>query len=152
MSRHQSMHSTLFPCPFKVLRVFMTNWPRASIFSATWCTAVRKTNLHEPHDYLKQNLKLNQNWKHISASGRYNMIDDQLYYIWTDIWLTNCQFFFFFQSYNTIKFTTVTVISKQYHPPFQQWYCTMIAYVAAWLNYIVAFLLLVGNPCCISAS
>lgn len=86
LSRHQSMHSTLFPCPFKVLRVFMTNWPRASIFSATWCTAVRKTNLHEPHDHLKS-LKLNQNWKHISASRRWNMIDDELYYIWTDIWL-----------------------------------------------------------------
>lgn len=25
LSLHQSMHRTLFPCPFRVLRVFMTN-------------------------------------------------------------------------------------------------------------------------------
>lgn len=44
LSLHQSIHSTLLPCPFRVLRVFMTNWPRPSTFSATWCTAHRKTS------------------------------------------------------------------------------------------------------------
>lgn len=39
LSLHQSIHRTLLPCPFRVLRVFMTNWPRPSTFSATWCTA-----------------------------------------------------------------------------------------------------------------
>lgn len=35
LSRHQSMHSTLFPWPLRVRLVFMTNWPRASTRSAT---------------------------------------------------------------------------------------------------------------------
>lgn len=39
LSLHQSIHRTLFPCPFRVLLVFMTNCPRPSTFSATWCTA-----------------------------------------------------------------------------------------------------------------
>lgn len=53
-----------------------------------------------------------------------------------------------FQSFNTIQFTTVIIISKQYHTPFQRWYCTMMAYIVGQLYYIVAFLLLVGNLCC----
>ena len=39
LSLHQSMHRTLFPWPLRVLLVFMTNCPRASTRSATWCTA-----------------------------------------------------------------------------------------------------------------
>lgn len=105
LSRHQSMHSTLFPCPFKVLRVFMTNWPRGSIFSATWCTAVRKTNLHEPHDHLK-NFKLNQNWKQISASGKCNMIWWSAI-LYLDRWLYQIASFLFYLFNNTITFTTV---------------------------------------------
>ena len=38
LSLHQSMQRTLFPWPLRVLLVFMTNCPRASTRSATWCT------------------------------------------------------------------------------------------------------------------
>lgn len=38
LSLHQSMQSTLFPWPLSVRLVFMTNCPRASTRSATWCT------------------------------------------------------------------------------------------------------------------
>ncbi len=43
LSLHQSIHRTLFPWPFRVRLVFMTNWPKASVFSATWCTDPKDT-------------------------------------------------------------------------------------------------------------
>lgn len=38
LSLHQSIHNTLFPCPFNMRRVFMLNAPSTSTFSATWLT------------------------------------------------------------------------------------------------------------------
>lgn len=53
LSLHQSIHRTLLPCPFRVLRVFMTNWPRPSTFSATWCTAQTRRRKKKKHPLWK---------------------------------------------------------------------------------------------------